>query len=149
MLQTAISFGSETEWRLGVKTLRATLANCHVFVRPDALRRDTTDGTLIAARHLTGKPGGSDHTDKRLSLYRRAAQQTHPETPVRIELRYLSDGTSKIIDAPETKQQIKWDADRLAKYEKAALGIGLGLFPAKPESGDECAKCAYGLICPL
>ena len=149
MLQTAAAFGAETERRTGVKTLRATLSNCHVHVRPDALRRDTADGTLVVARHLTGKPGSSDHTDKRLSLYRRAAQQTHPETRVRVELRYLADGVCRVLDPPETKQQLKWDADRLAKYEKAASGIQAGRFPAKPESGDECAKCAYGLICPL
>lgn len=149
MLQTAASFGAETERRMDVKNLRATLTNCHVHVRPDALRRDSADGTLIAARHLTGKPGSNDHTDKRLSMYRRAAQQTHPETPIRVELRYLADGENKIIEPPETKQQLKWDADRLAKYEKAAQGIGAGLFPAKPESGDECARCAYALICPL
>ena len=149
MLQTAAAFGTATERPLGVKSLRATLSNCHVHVRPDSLRRDTADGTLIVARHLTGKPGGSDHTDKRLSLYRRAAQQTHPETLVRVELRYLADGVCKAIDPPETKQQLKWDADRLGKYEKAAHGIQAGRFPAQPDSGDECAKCAYGLICPL
>jgi len=149
MLRAAATLGADTEQRAGMKTLRATLSNCHVHVRPDAIRRDAADGTLIVARHLTGRPGGSDHTEKRLALYRRAARQTHPDTPVRVELRYLSDGTAKAVPPPEKKQEIKWEEDRIAKYEKAARGIQLDLFPARPESGDECHKCAYSLICPL
>jgi len=149
MLRAGAALGAGTEQRAGAGSLRATLSNCHVHVRPDAVRRDLADGTLIVARHLTGKPGDSDHTDKRLALYRRAATQTHPDTPVRVELRYLSDGTIRAVAPPEKKQEIKWEADRVAKYEKAARGIQLGLFPARPESGDECQTCAYGLICPL
>jgi len=149
MLRAGGALGAETEQRASVRSLRATLSNCHVHVRPDAIRRDTADGTLIVARHLTGKPGDNDHTDKRLALYRRAACQTHPDTPVRVELRYLSDGTIRAVAPPEKKQEIKWEADRVAKYERAARGIQLGLFPARPESGDECQTCAYALICPL
>ena len=149
MLRAGGALGAETEQRAGIKPLRATLANCHVHVRPDAVRRDTADGTLIVARHLTGRPGDSDHTDKKLALYRCAATQMHPTTPVRVELRYLSDGTIKAVAPPEKKQEIKWEADRLAKYEKAARGIQLGIFPARPESGDECRTCTYALICPL
>ena len=149
MLRAGGALGAETEQRAGIKSLRATLSNCHVHVRPDVIRRDTEDGTLIVARHLTGRPGDSDHTDKKLALYRRAATQTHPDTPVRVELRYLSDGTIKAVTPPEKKQELKWEGDRLAKYEKAARGIQLGLFPARPESGDECRSCAYSLICPL
>ena len=149
MLRAGGALGAATEQRAAVKSLRATLSNCHVHVRPDVIRRDTEDGTLIVARHLTGRPGDSDHTDKKLALYRRAAVQTHPDTPVRVELRYLSDGTIKAVAPPEKKQEVKWEADRLAKYEKAARGIQLGLFPARPESGDECRSCAYSLICPL
>ncbi len=149
MLRAGAALGAETEQRAGAGSLRATLSNCHVHVRPDAVRRDLADGTLIVARHLTGKPGDSDHTDKRLALYRRAANQTHPDAPVRVELRYLSGGTIRAVASPEKKQEIKWETDRVAKYEKAARGIQLGLFPARPESGDECQTCAYGLICPL
>jgi DNA helicase-2/ATP-dependent DNA helicase PcrA len=149
MLRAGGALGAETEQRASVRSLRATLSNCHVHVRPDAIRRDAADGTLIVARHLTGKPGDNDHTDKRLALYRRAACQTHPDTPVRVELRYLSDGTIRAVAPPEKKQEIKWEADRVAKYERAARGIQLGLFPARPESGDECQTCAYALICPL
>lgn len=61
----------------------------------------------------------------------------------------MSDGTIKVVPTPEKKQELKWEADRLLKYEKAARGIQLGLFPARPESRDECGTCAYALICPL
>ena len=149
MLRAASAMGAETEQRAGVKSLRATLSNCHVHVRPDALRRDTADGTLIVARHRTGRPGDGDHTDKRLALYRRAAQQTHPDTPVRVELRYLADGGIVAVKPPEKAQEIKWEEGRLAKYDGAARDIQAGLFPARPESGDECQKCPYALVCPL
>jgi hypothetical protein len=149
MLRHALALGADTERRAGLKTLRATLANCHVHVRPDAVRVDAADGTLIVARHLTRRAGEDDHTDKRLALYRRAAQQTHPDAPVRVELRYLAEGRVRVVEAPGTRQQIKWEEDRVAKYEAAARGIARGRFPARPASGDECRRCAYGLICPL
>nr|MDQ2687754.1 ATP-dependent helicase [Armatimonadota bacterium] len=148
MLCESARLGSPTETRTDSRTLRATLTHCHVFVRPDALRRDTADGTLIAARHLTGRVGADDHTGKRLALYRRAATQTHPTAPIRIELRYLAHGECKVVAAPETKQQIKWETDRVEKYDQAARGIARGRFPAKPASGDECGNCPYALICP-
>ena len=149
MLRAGGALGAETEQRAGIKSLRATLTNCHIRVRPDAIRRNTEDNTLIVVRHRTGRAKDDDHTNKKLSLYRRAAQQTHPDTPVRVELRYLAEGRIREVAAPETNQQCKWEADRLLKYEQAARGIQLGLFPAKPESRDQCGTCAYALICPL
>ncbi len=149
MLREAAQMGSPTETRTDSRTLRATLTHCHVFVRPDALRRDSADGTLIAARHLTGRIGGDDHTDKRLALYRRAAAQTHPNDPLRIELRYLAHGECKVVAPPTTNQQIKWEADRVEKYDAAARGIAQSRFPAAPASADECGRCPYALICPL
>ena len=148
MLQSAALLSLETERKTDTRTLWATLSNCRVAVRPDVLRLDTSDGALVVARRLTGKPGKDDHTDKRLALYRRAAQETHPEKPLRLALHYLADGGLSVpIEAPATKQQIKWEADRIAKYEKAAYGIQMGHFQAEP--GDECARCAYNLICPV
>ncbi len=149
MLREAALMGSPTETRTDSRTLRATLTHCHVFVRPDALRRDSADGTLIAARHLTGRIGGDDHTDKRLALYRRAATQTHPDAPLRIELRYLARGECKVVMPPTTNLQVKWEADRVEKYDAAAQGVAQGRFPAAPASADECGKCPYALICPL
>jgi len=148
MLRAAAGMGGETEERADAGTLRATLPSCHVRVRPDALRRDRADGTLIAARHLTGKPGKTDHTDPRLALYRLAARQTHPDAPVRVEMRYLAGGAVVPVKEPGTSQEKKWEADRVAKYDKAAQGIAAGRFAAEPEGG-ECRKCAYALICPL
>lgn len=147
MLAHAALLSIDTERRADARTLKATLSNCRVSVRPDVLRVDAADGSLVVARRMTGKPGKDDHTDKKLALYRRAASETHPDKPVRVVLHYLADGVSVPIDPPETKQQIKWESDRVAKYETAAHGIHLGLFPAQP--GDECARCAYSLICPL
>jgi DNA helicase-2/ATP-dependent DNA helicase PcrA len=148
MLQSAVGLSRETERKTETRTLWATLSNCRVAVRPDILRHDTADGSLVVARRMTGKPGKDDHTDKRLALYRRAAQETYPDKPLRLALHYLADGGLSVpLEAPETKQQMKWESDRLAKYEKAAHGIQLKHF--SPEVGDECARCAYNLICPL
>ncbi len=149
MLRTSAQIGGETEERTDAQTLRATLPSCHIRVRPDALCRDRADGTLIAARHLTGKPGKADHTDPRLALYRLAARQTHPDTLIRVEMRYLADGAVVPVEEAKTNQQKKWEADRVAKYDGAARGIAQGRFAAEPENGDECGKCAYALICPL
>jgi len=147
MLASATLLTTDTERKADTRTLKATLSNCRVSVRPDVLRLDTVDGSLVVARRMTGRAGKDDHTDKKLALYRRAALETHPNKPVRVALHYLADGVSVPVDAPETKQQLKWEADRVAKYESAAHGIQLGLF--QPEPGDECARCAYSLICPL
>ena len=146
MLGHAGKLASDTEEKADTRTLKATLSNCRVSVRPDVLRFDAADGSVVVARRLTGKPGKDDHTDKRLALYRRAATETHPDKPIHLALHYLADGVSVPLPAPETKQQVKWEGDRIAKYEKAASGIQLGLFGAEP--GDECAKCAYSLLCP-
>ncbi len=146
MLSQAGLLAADTERKADTRTLKATLANCRVSVRPDVLRLNSADGSLLVARRLTGKPGKDDHTDKRLALYRRAASETHPDKPVRVALHYLADGKAVPVDPPQTKQQLKWEADRVAKYEGAASGIHLGRFGAQP--GDECAKCAYHLLCP-
>ena len=147
MLENSVLLNTETEQKSDTRTLKATLSNCRVSVRPDVLRLDSADGgSLVVARRLTGKPGKDDHTDKRLALYRRAASETHPEKTLHISLHYLAGGVRVPVPAPETKRQHGWEAGRLAKYETAAAGIGRGHFPA--ETGDECAKCAYHLLCP-
>jgi len=147
MLENAGRLGTDTERKADTRTLKATLSNCRVSVRPDVLRQDSADGSVVVARRMTGKPGKDDHTDKKLALYRRAAQETHPDKSVRVALHYLAGGTCVPVDAPKTNQQLKWEADRVAKYESAARGIQMGRFPAEP--GDECTRCAYSLICPL
>lgn len=146
MLGNASLLGTETEQKADTRTLKATLSNCRVVVRPDVLRVDSTDGSLVVARRLTGKPSKDDHTDKRLALYRRAAGDSHPDKKLHLALHYLADGVRIPVAAPETKQQLGWEAGRLAKYETAAAGIGRGHFPVT--IGDECAKCAYRLLCP-
>ncbi len=147
MLRTAAQRETEAAERLDAKTLHATLLHCRVRVRPDVLHLSRADGALIVARRMTGKPGGDDTNDKRLALLRRAAAETHPDRPLRLELRYLSDGTVTELEPPSTDYKARLEADRVAKYDSAAQGIALRRFPAKP--GDECRTCAYGLICPL
>ncbi len=147
MLANAALLGADTERRAETRTFKATLSNCRVSVRPDVVRFDAADGSVVVARRMTGRPGKDDHTDKNLALYRRAASETHPGKPVKVALHYLADGVHVPVDAPETKQQQGWEASRIAKYEHAARGIQLGLFPAQPS--DECARCPYHLLCPL
>ena len=148
MLRTAIGMREEGEERLDPKTLHATLAYGRVQMRPDVVRvRPSEGGALVVARRLTGKPGGDDHTDIRLALFRRAAQETHSDRPLRLHLHYLLDGSAPEIEAPDTPYKLKLEAGRVAKYENAARGIALGVFPAN--EGDDCKTCGYGLICPL
>ena len=147
MIQNAAALGSAASRKADTHTLRATLSNCRVAMRPDVVRLAPDAETLTVARRFHVKPGKDDHTDKRLALYRRAAAETHPDKKIHLALHYLEDGHAVPVDAPETKQQLKWEADRVAKYETAARGIQLGRFPAEP--GDECPRCPYSLICPL
>ena len=148
MLRTALGMRQEGEERLDPRTLHATLPYGRVQMRPDVVRiRPSEGGALVVARRLTGKPGGDDHTNVRLALFRRAAQETHPDRPLRLHLHYLLDGSAPEIEAPTTPYKLKLEADRVAKYENAARGIALGLFPAN--EGDDCKTCGYGLICPL
>ncbi len=147
MLGSAGQLAPDTERKADTRTLKATLSNCRISVRPDVLRVDAAEGGSVqVARRMTGKPGKDDHTDKRLALYRRAAAETHPDKTIHLALHYLADAVRVPLEAPTTKQQIKWEADRVAKYEQAADGIRRDLFGAEP--GDECARCPYHLLCP-
>jgi len=128
-------------------SLQATLHCCRVKVRPDHLAFDPATGTLTASRHLTGKPGDDDINDKRLALYRRAARETYPDRLLRLEVRYLADGTVTEVDEPASDHKAKLEADRVEKYDDAARGIQSGSFAARPS--DICQTCAYALICPL
>lgn len=148
MLRAAVAEDERRLERLPSSMLTATLETCHVRVRPDAAGRDALTDTLHIARHHTRKPGKDDHTHPRLSLLRRAALETHPELLPCLEMRYLEDGARVAVAAPDTDYKKKLDADRVAKYDLAARGIRLRLFPAAPASEDECGSCPYRLICP-
>ena len=119
--------------------------------RADAARRGprppVEGGALVVARRLTGKPGGDDHTDKRLALFRRAARETHPDRPLRLEIHYLVDGKPPADRAARNALQAQAGSGPGRQVRGAARGIALGLFPAN--EGDECKTCGYGLICPL
>lgn len=147
MLEHALRLmeGREPERRL---RLTATLPSCRVSVRPDAMQRRSEDDTLVLARRLTGKPGDNDARDKKLALLRRAASETLPGEACVLELHYLADGRTVEIPPPPTPHKVQLEADRLVKYDDAARGIRLRLFPARPVSADECQTCAYALVCP-
>lgn len=147
MLRTAQSLLAEREPR-GRPRLTATLSACRVTVRPDVLQRRSEDGALILARRLTGKPGDDDLRDGKLALLRRAAAETFPEDACVLELHYLANGQAVEVPLPATPYKAQLEADRLKKYERAARGIRLRLFPAKPGAADECQSCAYALVCP-
>ena len=132
----------------GRPRLTATLPGCRVTVRPDVLQRRNENDTFILARRLTGKPSDDDRRDAKLALLRRAAAETFPEKACVLELHYLADGQIVEVEPPGTPYKAQLEADRLKKYERAARGIRLRLFPAKPASADECQTCAYALICP-
>ncbi len=146
MLRAAAEAPRPGEKRTDAKMLHATLACCRVSVRPDVVRLAGDEGAMVIARQRTGRPGDEDKNDKRLALYRRAAQETHPGRPLRLELHYLTDGSVTEIEPPATPYKEKLEADRVAKYEAAAQGIGAGRFPA--QRGDICQTCAFTLICP-
>ena len=147
MLRAAAKAPAPGEQRTDAQTLYATLACCRVSVRPDVVRLVGDESAVVIARQKTGRPGDEDKNDKRLALYRRAAQETHPNRPLRLELHYLSDGGVTEIEPPATPYKEKLEADRMAKYDAAAQGIGAGRFPA--QRGDICQTCAFTLICPL
>ena len=148
MLRTAMGMREEGEERLDPKTLTATLPYGRVRMRPDVVHiRPSEGGALIVARQRLRKPGSSDHTDERLALFRRAAQETHPARPLRLQLHYLMDGSALEIELPKTPHKLTLEANRVAKYEDAARGIALAMFPTNV--GDDCKTCGYGLICPL
>ena len=145
MLRNAAHLGAKTERKVDSRLLWATLSNCRVAVRPDVLRVDTSDGGLVVARRKSGKPGKDDHTDKRLALYRRAAQETHPEKPLRLALHYLTEGVSVPVEAPETNQQLKWESDRVAKYEESGAGHSAWAFPGGDQRGVRPLRLQFSL----
>lgn len=144
MLRMAHAAGPDKDSRFDQPTLTARLDGCRVLVRPDVLRISKETKTLTLARQMTGKPGGDDHTDKRLALYRKAARDTCPDLECRVEVRYLADGTAKEIPPSD-----RYEPGRLEKYAQTAQGITARRFPAQPASADECHTCAFALICPL
>lgn len=146
MLCTAHARELGTPARLAVP-LVAHLANCRVRVSPDGLY-DHPDGTLVLTRHRLGKASDDDHRHIRLALMRRAASDSVPSRPARIALRYLQDGTDKDVP-PDLPGKRAFEPERLAKYEAAAEGIRLRVFPPAAQGTDACGQCPFALLCPL
>ena len=146
MLRAAHARPPETSARLAVP-LVAHLANCRVRVSPDGLF-DGADGALVLTRHRLGKETDDDHRHIRLALLRRAAADTVPARPVRIALRYLRDGVDKDVPGDPPGKRA-YEPERLAKYEAAAEGIRLRVFPPTALGTDACGQCPFALLCPL
>ncbi len=147
MLEAAQSLlaGREPQGR---PRLTVTLPSCRVSIRPDALQRRGKDGALVLVRRLTGKPGDDDQRASKLALLRHAAAETFLEEVCVLELHYLAEGHAVDVPPPATPYKAQMEADRLQKYEQAARGIRLRLFPPRPGAADECQTCAYALVCP-
>jgi len=146
LLRAAHARPRDAPARLAVP-LVARLANCRVRVSPDGLF-DAPDGALLLTRHRLGKASDDDHRHIRLALMRRAASDTVPHRPVRIALRYLLGGTDKDVPGDPPGKRA-FEPERLAKYEAAAEGIRLRVFPAAALGTDTCGQCPFALLCPL
>jgi hypothetical protein len=109
----------------------------------DAIRRDE-DGTIVVARHRSGRPRKS-HTGGRkqdlYSLYVAASRETWPEIPVRVELHYLTTGET--LDATPTERVAKNRIDNFREHVRRAKA---GHYPANP--GQQCKNCPWNLVCP-
>jgi hypothetical protein len=144
MVETVRKAWQDEGLRLAPEGLRlwAHLENAHVAVTADLLGYDK-DGSLVIGRNRYGRPQDDDHTHIRLALYRRAAADTSPETPARVELRYLTHGTKRVVPP-----SARWEPDRLRKYNQAAVRIANREFPAAPKEEELCAGCPYYYTCP-
>jgi DNA helicase-2/ATP-dependent DNA helicase PcrA len=100
------------------------------------------DGALRLVDFTTQRPQDNDHTAPRLALLRHAAQQQHPERPVKIIISNLHSGEEKEVPASK-----RWEPARVEKYNTTLKSIREGAFEADPES-RKCALCPYFLICP-
>ncbi|HEY3332949.1 MAG TPA: UvrD-helicase domain-containing protein [Capsulimonadaceae bacterium] len=122
--------------------LVARLDTGNVRAVADLVAYDRT-GTLVIARNLLGKPQDRDHTDPRLSLFRRAADDTAPGMATRIEVRYLAEGHKRTVGRSD-----KWDPQRVKRYENAMTRIAKNDFRPAPREPGMCAACPYYFICP-
>ncbi len=122
--------------------LIARLDNCTIRAVPDLVAYDR-EGHLVIARHLLGKPQDRDHSDPRLALFRRAADDTAPNLTARIEIRYLSGGQKRVVPRSD-----KWEPARVKRYDEAARRLQANDFPATPRESGMCAACPYYFACP-
>ncbi len=114
----------------------------HCRLRVGFDHSEVSNGEVRLVRYRTGRPRDKHRSEPRLALYREAGRQHAGGLPVVVELRYLSDG-SRVVVPP----QPRYEPDRLAKLDAAAIGIVGGEFPSKPSEADHCARCPYILLC--
>jgi superfamily I DNA/RNA helicase len=101
------------------------------------------DGVHVV-RVRAGKPNpDEDRKSPRLALLRRAAEHAAgPGVPVTVALESLQTGET--VEVPDSR----YEAARVAKYERAVLGIRAGHFPPTPGDAGTCLTCPFWIICP-
>jgi len=122
--------------------LIARFDTVHICVEADMIACDV-EGRLVIAKHLMGKPQDRDQADPLLALYRRAADDSAPSQPSRIEIHYLSTGDRRVVARSK-----KYEPGRLLKFVEAAAALEHGEYPARPAEPGLCARCPYLVACP-
>ncbi|HUS16223.1 MAG TPA: PD-(D/E)XK nuclease family protein, partial [Chloroflexia bacterium] len=119
------------------------LGGARVRARLD-LAQQQPDGSVRVVRTRLGKPRDEDRTAPRLALVQAAARaHLGADVPLTLALEYLDGGETVDVEIKPRYVQ-----ERLARLEKAVLGIRAGDFPAAPAAADECLRCPFWIICP-
>jgi RecB family exonuclease len=107
-----------------------------------SLSRDEPNGVRIVD-YKTGHPLPASRLkrDLQLSLYALGAQRALGLAAVELEIVYLKEGKSVVVEAPP---ELLADAERTGR--EVAGAIRAGRFEARPER-RRCSLCAYRLAC--
>ena len=132
------SIGGVSETSRGVE-LTAQLEHGAVKVRVDSAEQDANGEWRITT--YRAQRDKDDHTNPRLSLARHAARQ-QSDRPVQIVLGYMDNGEQR-----EIEEKLRYEPDRVAKYNDALKGIREKRF--EPNPSQECNSCPFFLVCPL
>jgi DNA helicase II / ATP-dependent DNA helicase PcrA len=101
------------------------------------------DGSVDIERLRTGRPTRSELDDEIYALYAAGAEGAlGPSVPARIQVHYLA--TDQVQEVTLKPRAI---STRLAKYDRAMVGILNEAFPPEP-SDRTCPRCPHYFICP-
>ena len=127
----------DTECRFELQVASAKVAG-----RVDRVDR-TGIGTVAIVDYKTGKPRSQEDADEslQLSLYALAAREVWGKQADRLIFYNLENNTPILT----TRNDAELEEAKL-RVQKAADGIALGKFAAKP--GYQCAFCPYRNLCP-
>ncbi len=135
--------GAALKWQIRKKLSLTAPDGARIEIVADAVRQDE-DGSIVVARHRFGRPRNSHkegHNKDQYALYLTASRQAWPESPIRVELHYLTAGET--LDVTPTDRVTKNRADKFRGYVGRARA---GRYPANP--GRECKSCPWNLVCP-